>query len=255
MLKVGLIGYGKMGQILHELSKDFDIEIKAIIDPFHEKATGREITKENLINCDVCIDFTTPGVILDNIEKLVALNMPVVVGTTGWYDALEEVKVMVEENNATLMFGSNYSIGVNILFKMIDYGTKLMNQVNGYDVAGFESHHRMKKDIPSGTAESIAEIILNQYDKKDKVTYQPGNRAIDEKELHFTSMRCGNINGLHEVIFDSKEDQISIKHEARNREGFAKGALMAAHYIAKRKGIFEFKDYFDDILEGINDDD
>jgi len=112
----------------------------------------------------------------------------------------------------------------------------------------------MKKDIPSGTAETIANIILNQYDRKDKVTYQPGNRAIDKNELHFTSMRCGNINGLHEVIFDSKEDQISIKHEARNREGFAKGALMAAHYIVDKKGTFEFKDYFDDILEGINDD-
>jgi 4-hydroxy-tetrahydrodipicolinate reductase len=254
MLKVGLIGYGKMGQILHELSKDFGIEVKAIIDPFHEQATGREITKENLSDCDVCIDFTTPAVILRNIDQLIKLQMPVVVGTTGWYDALEEVKAKVKKNNATLMFGSNYSIGVNILFKMIDYGTKLMNQVKGYDVAGFESHHRMKKDIPSGTAETIAEIILNQYDGKDQVVYQPGNRAINEKELHFTSMRCGNINGLHEVIFDSKEDQISIKHEARNREGFAKGALMAAHYIVDKKGTFEFKNYFDDILEGINDD-
>ncbi|HKL42700.1 MAG TPA: 4-hydroxy-tetrahydrodipicolinate reductase [Clostridia bacterium] len=254
MLKVGLIGYGKMGQMLHKLSNDFSIEVKAIIDPFHEKATGREITKQNLRDCDVCIDFTTPAVILENIGKLVELKMPVVVGTTGWYDDLEKVKEMVEKNNTTLMFGSNYSIGVNILFKMISYGSKLMNQVKGYDVAGFESHHRMKKDIPSGTAETIANIILNQYDRKDKVTYQPGNRAIDKNELHFTSMRCGNINGLHEVIFDSKEDQISIKHEARNREGFAKGALMAAHYIVDKKGTFEFKDYFDDILEGINDD-
>jgi 4-hydroxy-tetrahydrodipicolinate reductase len=255
MLRVGLIGYGKMGQILHKLSKDFGVKIEAIIDPFHEKATGREITKENLIDCDVCIDFTTPAVILENIGKIIELKIPVVVGTTGWYGALEEVKAMVEKNNATLMFGSNYSIGVNILFKMIDYGTKLMNQVKGYDVAGFESHHRMKKDIPSGTAETIAEIILEQYDGKNQVVYQPGNRAIDKKELHFTSMRCGNINGLHEVVFDSKEDQLSIKHEARNREGFAKGALMAAHFIANKKGIFEFKDYFDEILEGINYDD
>lgn len=254
MLKVGLIGYGKMGQILHKLSKDFDIEVKAIIDPFHDDATGREITEENLESCDVCIDFTTPAVVLKNIEKLMALKMPVVVGTTGWYDSFEKVKEAVEKNNATLMFGSNYSIGVNVLFKMIDYGAKLMNQVNGYDVAGFESHHRMKKDIPSGTAETIAEIILNQYDKKDAVVFQPGNRAIEEKELHFTSMRCGNINGLHEIIFDSKEDQISIKHEAKNREGFAKGALMAAHYIVNKEGIFEFKDYFDDILEGMYND-
>jgi len=254
MLKVGLIGYGKMGQILHKLSKDFGIEVTAIIDPFHEQATGKEITKKNLETCDVCIDFTTPAVVLENIEKLIELKMPVVVGTTGWYHALEKVKKQVERNNATLMFGSNYSIGVNVFFKMIDYASHLMNQVKGYDVAGFESHHRMKKDIPSGTAETIADIILNQSDKKNKVTYQPGNRAIDKDELHFTSMRCGNINGLHEIIFDSKEDQISIKHEARNREGFAKGALMAAHFIVNKKGIYEFKDYFEEILEGMTND-
>lgn len=254
MLKIGLIGYGKMGQIIHELCGDFDIEVKAIIDPFHEKATAREITKENLQECDVCIDFTTPTVVLDNIDKFIEMKIPLVVGTTGWYDALEMVKNKVEKKDATLMFGSNYSIGVNILFKMIDYGTKLVNQVKGYDVAGFESHHRMKKDIPSGTGETIAKIILNNYDAKEKVVYQPGNRAIEENELHFTSMRCGSINGLHEVLFDSNEDQISIKHEARSREGFAKGALMAAKYIQGKKGIYNFKDYFDDILEVVNND-
>lgn len=254
MLKIGLIGYGKMGQILHKLSKAFDLEVKAIIDPFHEEATGRDITKENLKECDVCIDFTTPKVVLDNIDKLVELKMPLVVGTTGWYDALETVKEKVEEKDSVLIFGSNYSIGVNIFFKMIDYGTKLVNQVNGYDVAGFESHHRMKKDIPSGTGETIADIILNNYDGKDKVVYQPGNRRVDENELHFTSMRCGNINGLHEVFFDSKEDQISIKHEARSREGFAKGALMAAKYIEGKKGMYNFVECFDDVLEVMTND-
>lgn len=249
MLKVGLIGYGKMGQMLHDLAPSFNLDVKVIIDPEHTKATAQDITEESLKNCDVCIDFTTPKVVLDNIEKLLKLNVPVVVGTTGWYEQLPKVKDLVHQYDGTLIYGSNFSIGVNVFFKMLKEASRIMNQIPGYDVSGYESHHRMKKDIPSGTAKSIADIVLSEINGKNSVIYQPGNRQIQEDELHFTSLRCGHINGLHEITFDSFEDQIKLKHRARNRQGFAKGALVAAKYCANHSGLIDFNQKFDEILK------
>lgn len=253
MLKVGLIGYGKMGQMLNKLAQEYSFEVVSIVDPNNPEAPHDEITKETIGMCDVCIDFTAPSVAMDNIKKVVSLSVPLVVGTTGWYDQLAEVKSLVEKNQTALIYGSNYSIGVNILFKMVDYGSKLFNKIGSYDVAGFESHHNMKKDIPSGTGQTIAEIILENYDAKESITYQPGNREVKPEELHFTSLRCGSVNGDHKVFFDSLQDQLTIEHSAKNREGFARGALLAAQYIYNKKGTIDFVENFDSIIEGGTD--
>lgn len=255
MLKIGLIGYGKMGQMLHGLAPTFNLDVQAIIDPIHASATDQKIDEKSVKGIDVCIDFTTPDVVLDNIEALVKLNVPVVVGTTGWYDQLPQIKELVNAHNGTLIYGSNFSIGVNVFFKMIKEASMIMNKVPGYDVSGFESHHRMKKDIPSGTAKTMADIVLKEVDQKKSVVYQPGNRQVLEDELHFTSLRCGHINGLHEITFDSMEDQITLKHNARSRQGFAKGALIAAKYCVKQNGLIDFNENFDEILKEMNNGD
>lgn len=250
MLKIGLIGYGKMGKMIEKLSEEFNIEVVSRIDPTNEEAEFNEISEKSLKECDVCIDFSTPSSVITNIKKVVELKKPLVVGTTGWYDSLDIIKENVKENGSGLIYGTNFSIGVNILFKLVEYGTKLFNKVEGYDVAGFESHHNMKQDIPSGTGESLANIILEGDDSKEKIVYQPGNRKIEKEELHFTSLRCGTINGMHQIIFDSLEDQVQIQHNAKNREGFAKGALVAAKYISKNEGVYDFMEVFNEILEG-----
>lgn len=254
MLKVGLVGYGKMGHMLKNLSNEFNIEIVAIIDPTNEEANYKEINENSISNCDVLIDFSTPNGVINNIKRAVKQNIPIVVGTTGWLDSLNEITEYVELNNGALIYGSNFSIGVNILFQIVNFSSELFNKIPGYDVAGSEIHHRMKKDIPSGTGKTLAEIVLNNYDTKEEIVYQPGNREIKKEELHFTSLRLGEIPGFHEVVFDSKDDQLSIKHNAKGREGFAKGALMAAKYIYDKKGVIDFVSSFSEIIEEANNE-
>ncbi|MGM0378439.1 MAG: 4-hydroxy-tetrahydrodipicolinate reductase [Bacillota bacterium] len=253
MLKIGLVGYGKMGKKIHALSKKSkDYKVISIIDPFDKKANFSKITPESIKNCDVCIEFSNPKVVLENIKKLINLDMPTVVGTTGWYKNIKEITDLVSKQNGSLIYATNFSIGVNMLFQITNYASNLINQVKEYDVAGFESHHNMKKDIPSGTAKTLANIIKDNYDTKENIIYQPGNRKVKENELHFTSMRLGSINGDHEITFDSLQDQISIKHSAKNRDGFAKGALTAAKYINKNLGFINFNDNFNEILQEVN---
>jgi 4-hydroxy-tetrahydrodipicolinate reductase len=252
MLKIGLIGYGQMGRIIKKIAKNYDLSVVSIIDPVNIDADYQEINKESTANCDVLIDFSTPKVIMKNIKKSVELDIPLVVGTTGWYENLNEVEKIVLSNKGSLIYATNFSIGVNILFKIAEFSSNLFNLTKEYDVAGTEIHHNLKKDIPSGTAETLANIVLENYDIKEKIVYQPGNREIKENELHFTSLRLGNINGIHEIIFDSNEDQVSIKHNAKGREGFAKGALIAAKYIYTKKGLINFNECFSSIIEEVN---
>ena len=253
MLKIGLIGYGKMGKKIHALcKKNQNLKVTSIIDPFNKKANFSKITPDSINDCDVCIEFSNPEVVVENIKKLINLNMSTVVGTTGWYDSINEINKLVQKKNGSLIYATNFSIGVNMLFQITNYASNLINQVSEYDVAGFESHHNMKKDIPSGTAKTLANIIKDNYDTKEKIVYQPGNRKIAENELHFTSMRLGHINGDHEITFDSLQDQISIKHSAKNRDGFAKGALTAARYISENSGLINFNDNFNEILQEVN---
>ena len=255
MLKIGLIGYGKMGKKIHDLCKNNkDYKVVSIIDPFSKKANFSKITPASIKGCDVCIEFSNPEVVVENIKKLIHLNKATVVGTTGWYENINEIKNLIKKEDGSLIYATNFSIGVNMLFQITNYATELMNQVNEYDVAGFESHHNMKQDIPSGTAKTLASIIKNNSSSKEKIVYQPGNRKVNENELHFTSMRLGSIKGDHKIIFDSLQDQISIKHSAKNRDGFAKGALTAAKYINANSGLINFNDNFNKILQEVNNE-
>jgi 4-hydroxy-tetrahydrodipicolinate reductase len=244
MLKIALIGYGRMGQLLEELAPQNNCKIVAKIDP----QLGNEITANNLQDAEVCIDFSTPQAAFTNIKKLTELGKTVVVGTTGWQERLTEVKKMVMEADTGLVFGSNFSVGMNLFFRINEATAQLMNEVEAYDVLGYEMHHNHKQDSPSGTALKLANILLDNISRKKKLQLDRVQRKIVADELHFASLRGGDIPGTHSVIYDSVADSIELKHSARNRQGFALGALKAALWIKDKQGCYDFSEVFLQLL-------
>ncbi len=243
MINIALIGYGQMGRMIDNLAAQNDCEIVAKIDPQLKSC----ISKEALEDADVCIEFTSPDQVVHNVKKLSELKKNIVIGTTGWQDSKDKVQKLITKNDVGLVYGSNFSIGMNLFFKIIEQATKIMN-VDDYDPYGLEMHHNKKKDSPSGTAKVLSEIILKNINSKTTTQFEKLDRKIRDEEFHFTSVRSGNIPGTHLIGFDSAEDIIELKHTARNREGLALGAIKAAKWIYHKKGCFNFKNVIDDIL-------
>jgi 4-hydroxy-tetrahydrodipicolinate reductase len=251
MVNIALIGYGKMGQLIGKIATDKGHNIVAIIDPFCE-GKEREITEKTLKNADVCIEFSHPNSVMENIKKIASLKRNIVVGTTGWYDKIKEVQKIVQENNIGLIWSGNFSIGVNALFRIIDNASKIFNNLDNYDVMALEFHHNQKADSPSGTANMIGDILLKNIDRKTELFTDKLDRKIKPHELHLASVRGGNIPGTHSVLFDSIQDTIEIKHTARSREGFASGSVLAAEFINGKKGFFNIDDMMDNIINTKN---
>ena len=249
-MNIALIGYGRMGKEIEHIAKQRGHTISAIIDPNEGGATHKEISDGGLQNVDACIEFTHPSVVLENIEKLSKLKLNIVVGTTGWYDTIVTVKSMIEKNGNGFIYGSNFSVGVNVFFAIVEKAAKIMNNVQEYDVFGYELHHNQKADSPSGTARSVAEILEKNIDRKTKINYEMVNRKINPEELHYASIRAGSIPGTHVAGFDSAADTIELRHTARNRKGFALGAVLAAEFIQNRKGFYTLKDLMKTITGG-----
>jgi 4-hydroxy-tetrahydrodipicolinate reductase len=247
MAKLALIGYGKMGKIIEILAVGKGHEITAIIDPYCE-GCFKEINQEVLSGAEVCIDFTHPQVVVNNIQQIAALGKNMVVGTTGWYDQLDTVKQVVESNQVGLIWSGNFSIGVNALFKIVEYAARVFNNLPDYDVLGHEFHHQNKADSPSGTANMLGKILLDNIERKQKLVYEMLDRKIEPDELHFSSSRGGAIPGTHLVMFDSAVDTIEIKHTARGREGFATGAIMAVEFIKEKTGFYNINDLMNDLI-------
>ena len=244
MLKIALIGYGQMGKLIKQLAPQNGCEIVTIIDPL----LGNEITAETVADADVCIEFSTPNTAFDNIKKLIELGKNVVTGTTGWYDELDKIKLMVEKKGTGFIYGSNFSVGMNLFFSIIESTAKLMNKAEDYDLYGLEMHHNKKKDSPSGTAKVLSEIILKNIDRKTLTQYDKLDRKIEEDEFHFASIRSGDIPGMHSINFDSDADTIELKHTARNRNGLAMGAIKAAKWINNKTGFYNFTDKLNEII-------
>jgi 4-hydroxy-tetrahydrodipicolinate reductase len=242
-MKIALIGFGKMGKLIAQTAIEQGHEIVSIIDKNLENST---ITLENLNNPDVVIDFSDPESIMDNIKALAALKQNMIIGTTGWYENLAEVKQLIEDASIGFLYAPNFSIGVNIFLKIVNYAASLINEFDDYDVGGFEMHHNQKLDSPSGTAKSVAEILLDQIERKESIIYDRVNSKINANEVHYASVRAGSNPGHHTVIFDSDEDAITLTHEARNRAGFAKGALKAALWLNGKKGFYTIHDVIED---------
>ncbi len=247
-MKIALLGYGKMGKIIEKIAIDRKHEIVLKIDYDNQ----HELTAENLQKADAVIEFSTPHTVLGNIEYCFNAGVPIVVGTTGWYNELQQVKQRCEQNNNSLIYASNFSIGVNVFFHVNRVLAKLMNNYPYYDVQVEEIHHTQKMDSPSGTAITIAEgIIENIESKKEWVNAltADGDEAADDNiksdQLLIESFRIDSVPGTHTVIYDSEVDSIEFKHTAHNRNGFALGAVMAAEWIKDKKGLHAVQDMFD----------
>ena len=248
MVNVAIVGYGKMGKLIEQLSKDNGLEVVSIIDPNEEKAQFKEINKESMHDVDVCIDFTHPDEALKNTEKAASLGKNIVMATTGWYEDMEKMKEIVENSKVGMIWSGNFSVGVNMFFRMVRAAAKIVDKIDNYDVFSYEMHHNKKADSPSGTAEMLGKILLDESKTKSKLVYDKLDRKIKPEELHLASVRGGSIPGTHVVGFDSTADTIELKHTARNREGFAMGAILAAKWIKDKKGFFCIDDMMKSII-------
>lgn len=236
-MKIALIGYGKMGKEIekialergHEILYKFDIADKEVF------------TVDNLKKADVAVEFTQPDSAFNNYLKCFEAGIPVVSGTTGWLDKIEDVKQKCK-TGSTFFYASNFSLGVNLFFKLNKSLAKLMNNVTGFDVSISETHHTEKKDAPSGTAITLAENILSDYDKKYKWVKE---NAVNETELVIRSIREDKVPGIHTIKYESPVDYIEITHSAKSRKGFALGAVMAAELSQKKSGFLSMNDLLD----------
>jgi 4-hydroxy-tetrahydrodipicolinate reductase len=234
-MKIALIGYGKMGKAIEEiaLQKGHEIVLK-ISDQNLE-----DFTKENLLQCDVAIEFTNPESAIANMRMCIDAGVPVVCGSTGWVAHEEDIKKYCTESNGTLLYASNFSIGVNIFFEVNKKLAALMAAQKEYEVSVEEIHHTQKKDAPSGTAITIAQQIISERSDKDK--WVLGN-TTNADEISIISKRIDPAPGTHYVRYTSEIDDIEIIHTAHSRKGFATGAVVAAEFITGKKGIFSMKD-------------
>jgi len=234
-MNIALIGYGKMGKEIEQiaLSRGHTIVLKVDV------SNATTYTLDELKKADVAIEFSTPEAAINNIYKCFDANVPVVVGTTGWLSKLDEVKQKCASQQQTLFYASNYSIGVNLFFKLNEYLAKLMNSYPDYNVSMEEIHHVHKLDAPSGTAISLANQVIEQLDEKQKWVNEVSNSKHD---LSIISKRIDEVPGTHTVTYNSAVDEISITHIAHNRKGFALGAVVASEWIKGKKGVFGMND-------------
>ena len=217
-MNIAIVGYGKMGHMIERLAKERGITVAFITDD------SAGITAENFRNVDVAIDFSIPSAVVGNIERIAALGKNIVVGTTGWQHQMEHVKELVEKTGIGLVWSPNYSPGVGAFFKMISAAARLLAEEPEYEAWAWEIHHSAKKDAPSGT-------LLKLVEEMKKAGY---SRHVD-----ISSSRAGSVPGTHEIGFDSAADTITLRHTAKNREGFALGAIKAAEWIQDKKGFHE----------------
>jgi 4-hydroxy-tetrahydrodipicolinate reductase len=227
-MKIGLIGFGVMGQLVAAEARKAGDEVGAVITK-----KDREQLVEKLRGHDVAVDFSIGEVVLKNIEAAMQANVPLVEGTTGWKQHEAEAKQMVAEHNGALVYGANFSIGVNVFYRIAKHASALFAAVDGYAPFIEEAHHNRKRDAPSGTALKLRDVMSEHLGP----------------DIPTSSTRAGYIPGTHRVGFDSEADQILLTHTARSRQGFASGALLAAHWISGRTGVFEFGDVIYEILK------
>ncbi len=234
-MKIALFGYGKMGKEIEQIALQRKHEVLLKIDDKNINT----ITSEELSNCDVAIEFSTPDSAISNIYKCFDSNVPVVVGTTGWYDKYDEVKDLCLKKNGCLFHASNFSIGVNIFFKINEQLAGMMNKYSDYNVFMEEIHHVHKLDAPSGTAITLAKGVIDNLERKNKWVNTNSNNS---NELGIVSKRIDEVPGTHAVKYFSAIDDIEIKHTAHNRKGFALGAVLAAEFSKDKKGVLGMND-------------
>lgn len=232
-MKIALVGYGKMGKTIERIAQQRGHQISAKIDIDNQADL-------QTMEADAAIEFSHPDAAYNNVKKCLERNIPVVCGTTGWLDRKPEIEKLTRQNSGTFFYASNYSLGVNIFFKLNEYLASMMKGFDVYDIAMDEIHHKEKKDAPSGTAITLAEGILKHISRKKSWVNEPTDNA---DELSIQSFRIDQIPGTHVVKYSSFIDDIEIKHTAHTREGFALGAVMVAEWIQDKQGVLNMNDY------------
>ncbi|MFY8097459.1 MAG: 4-hydroxy-tetrahydrodipicolinate reductase [Flavobacterium sp.] len=228
-MKIALLGYGKMGKVIEKIALERGHEIVL--------KKGSQNNFEGLLEADIAIDFSLPHVAVENITECLNNNIAVVSGTTGWLEHYNTIVQLCEEKNGSFIYGSNFSLGVNIFFELNAYLAKMMKNLGQYKVSMEEIHHTQKLDAPSGTAITLAEGIINNSNYTNWTLDTP-----KENEIKIEAKRIGTVPGTHSIFYDSPVDQIEIKHTAHNREGFALGSVVAAEWLIGKKGVFTMKD-------------
>lgn len=232
-MKIALIGYGKMGQAIERIALGRGHEIVSIIN----SANQEDFYSDGFRSADVAIEFTSPMSACANFIKCFERNIPVVAGSTGWGDRLDEIKGACESMEGTILYSSNFSIGVNIFFQLNKYLAKIMNNFGGYEVSMNEIHHIHKLDHPSGTAITLAEGIIDNMER-----VEGWSETSEQGRLTISHEREGEVPGTHQIMYKSDVDEINIEHKALSREGFALGSVVAAEWLKSRKGVFTMDD-------------
>lgn len=234
-LRIALVGHGRMGRLIEELAPEYGATVVLRLDESNNR-NGTGLTREALCNTDVAVDFSTAGAVMSgDLERLCDLGVDTVVGTTGWDDRRAEILAHARSSGIGLVHGANFSVGVNAFYRIVAAAAGTLARCDGYDLAAFESHHRGKRDAPSGTALRLL----------DEVRAAGWTGGID-----ITSQRTGYVPGTHELQWDSAADTVHLRHTARSRAGFARGALAAAHWIHGRPGVYDFAECWERVVAG-----
>lgn len=234
-MNIAIIGYGKMGKEIEKLAQERNHNVVLRVDENNIKS----LTKDDFSNVDVAIEFSVPESAFSNINLCFDNNIPVVSGTTGWLEKFDDVLERCKNENKTFFYASNYSIGVNLFFKLNKHLAKMMNNFTDYNVRVEETHHTQKLDAPSGTAITLAEGLIENIERKNNWEKEQEN---SDNTIAVKSFREGNVPGNHKIIYDSSFDKITIEHDAKSRKGFALGAILAAEFIISKKGYYSMDD-------------
>ncbi|MGD1044292.1 MAG: 4-hydroxy-tetrahydrodipicolinate reductase [Bacteroidota bacterium] len=243
-MRLALVGYGKMGKEIERLAHErgWTVDLRIDIDT-------PPITKAQRENVDVVIHFATAKDIINDLTPWAEAHKPIVVGTTGWQDHLQNVETLVKKNQIGLIYASNFSLGVNIFFHLVKTAAQMMDKFEEYDAFIQEIHHKNKIDSPSGTALTIGQIVLEHLQRKKELLNETSHNKIRPEQLHISSTRSGAVVGTHTLAFDSAADMIELKHTAKDRSGMAIGTLFAAEWIRGKKGLFTMDDAFQDLFK------
>jgi 4-hydroxy-tetrahydrodipicolinate reductase len=242
-MTIALVGTGQMGSAVEQVALDRGHDIGARFDSERPFADADPAALEAI---DVAVDFSLPALALDHIRRYCDWGLPAVVGTTGWYDELDTVEALVDETGASLLYAPNFSVGVAVVRRALAGVLPLLDELGDYDPFVREMHHTNKVDSPSGTAQMLGGLLVEGLERKDHVETETQHQRIDPSAVHVTSTRAGTIYGEHTVGFDGPYDQITVVHRAKNRRGFAAGAVRAAEWLPGREGLFTLDDMLAD---------
>lgn len=252
-MKILLIGYGKMGQELHALIQDSsNDQVVGIIDPaplnIQNISCYQSLSPQACQNADIAIEFTGPDHSVSNIKMCADYQLPIIVGTTGWHDKLEEIEAYVQDKKSSCIWAENFAVGVQLFFEIVAHASALLNNHESFDLAIHESHHNQKKDAPSGTAIQLAQEVLSKVSRKTRWERSSSVQSPNDI-LQVSSTRIGSEVGTHSLFFDSPNESISLTHHSKDRKALAKGALLAASMVKGLQGVYHFRELLNKKVE------